>query len=69
MPFALPALFLTMVAPRFTDKRWAVAMGCTILSALLLTLYGWGNVAIPLAAACGALCFYTVKFQAGRRSS
>lgn len=68
MPFALPALFLTMVAPRFTDKRWALAMGCTILSALLFTLYGWSNVAIPLAAACGALCFYIVKFQAGGRT-
>ena len=72
MPFALPALFLTMVAPRFTDKRWAVAMGCTILAALCLTLVGWSNVAIPLAAACGALCFYsmqfyTVKFATSRR--
>ncbi|TVP42461.1 MAG: branched-chain amino acid ABC transporter permease [Halomonas sp.] len=68
MPFALPALFLTMVAPRFTDKRWAVALGVTILSALLLTLYGWSNVAIPLAAACGAICFYMVKFQARRHT-
>ncbi|WP_249978622.1 AzlC family ABC transporter permease [Vreelandella olivaria] len=64
MPFALPALFLTMVAPRFTDKRWSAALGCTIISALLFTLYGWSNVAIPLGAACGALCFYMVKFQA-----
>lgn len=66
MPFALPALFLIMVAPRFTDKRWAVAMGCTILAALSLTLVGWSNLAIPLAAACGALCFYTLKFQTRR---
>ncbi|MCO7247091.1 AzlC family ABC transporter permease [Halomonas sp. Mc5H-6] len=69
MPFALPALFLTMVAPRFTDKRWAMAMGLTILAALGLTLVGWSNVAIPLAAACGALCFYTVKFDNRRRDS
>ncbi|MDR5899686.1 AzlC family ABC transporter permease [Halomonas vilamensis] len=69
MPFALPALFLTMVAPRFTDKRWAVAMGCTILAALCLNLVGWSNVAIPLAAACGALCFYTVTFETRRRTS
>ena len=66
MPFALPALFLTMVAPRFTDKRWAAAMLCTILTALALNLAGWSNVAIPLAAACGALCFYTVTFQPRR---
>lgn len=67
MPFALPALFLTMVAPRFTNKRWAAAMGATIAAALGLTLVGGSNVAIPLGAACGALCFYTVKFQKGRR--
>ncbi|MFB9866439.1 AzlC family ABC transporter permease [Vreelandella sulfidaeris] len=66
MPFALPALFLTMVAPRFTDKRWSLAMGLTIIVALSLTLVGWANVAIPLAAACGALCFYTVQFQSRR---
>jgi 4-azaleucine resistance transporter AzlC len=66
MPFALPALFLTMVAPRFTDKRWALALSCTIIAALLFTFYGWSNVAIPLAAACGAICFYTVKFQTRR---
>ena len=66
MPFALPALFLTMVAPRFTDKRWAAAMLCTIFAALGLNLAGWSNVAIPLAAACGALCFYTVTFQPRR---
>ena len=69
MPFALPALFLTMVAPHFTDKRWAVAMGCAIVSALGLNLSGWSNVAIPLAAACGALCFYTVQFQTRRQPS
>lgn len=66
MPFALPALFLTMVAPRFTDKRWALALSCTILAALCLTLVGWSNVAIPLAAACGALCFYMATFQSRR---
>lgn len=66
MPFALPALFLTMVAPRFTNKRWSLAVAATITSALFFTLYGWSNVAIPLAAACGALCFYTMKFQPRR---
>ncbi|RUR33684.1 AzlC family ABC transporter permease [Vreelandella nanhaiensis] len=68
MPFALPALFLTMVAPRFTDKRWALALSCTIASALFFTLYGWSNVAIPLAAACGAICFYMVKFHPGKNT-
>lgn len=63
MPFALPALFLTMVASRFTSKRWAAATTCTVLAALGLNLAGWSNVAIPLAAACGALCFYTLTFR------
>ncbi|HCR96188.1 MULTISPECIES: AzlC family ABC transporter permease [Halomonas] len=66
MPFALPALFLTMVAPRFTDKRWSLALSGAIVSALLFTLYGWANVAIPLAAACGALCFYMVKLESSK---
>lgn len=69
MPFALPALFLAMAAPHFTDKRWAVAMGCAVLAALGLNLSGWSNVAIPLAAACGALCFYMIQFQTQRQSS
>ncbi|WP_346797125.1 AzlC family ABC transporter permease [Halomonas sp. Bachu 37] len=68
MPFALPALFLTMVAPRFTDKRWALALSVTITAALFLALTGWNNVAIPLAAACGALCFYMIKFQPARHT-
>ena len=34
-----------------------------MLSALLLTLLGLTNVAIPLAAVCGALCFQLVKFS------
>ncbi|PRY66605.1 4-azaleucine resistance transporter AzlC [Vreelandella songnenensis] len=68
MPFALPALFLTMVAPRFTDKRWALAMLTTIIAALMLTLYGLSNVAIPLAAALGALCFYSIRFTTRSRA-
>ncbi|MCB8888795.1 AzlC family ABC transporter permease [Vreelandella malpeensis] len=66
MPFALPALFLTMTAPRFTDRRWSAALTVTVLAAMALSLSGATNVAIPLAAACGALCFYTLRFPAGR---
>lgn len=66
MPFALPALFLTMIAPRFTDRRWSAALTVTVLAAMALSLSGAVNVAIPLAAACGALCFYTLRFPAGR---
>ncbi|MCE9665278.1 AzlC family ABC transporter permease [Halomonas sp. M5N1S17] len=64
LPFALPALFLVLIAPRFTSRRWslALALAITIGIALLLTMSGLTNVAIPLAAVCGALCFYSVKF-------
>ncbi|WP_447956102.1 AzlC family ABC transporter permease [Vreelandella sp. EE7] len=63
MPFALPALFLTMTAPRFIDLRWSLALGTTIMAAMALALTGASNVAIPLAAACGALCYYAVRFS------
>ncbi|MFY0992585.1 AzlC family ABC transporter permease [Halomonas sp. C05BenzN] len=61
MPFALPALFLVLLAPRFTSRRWSLALGSSIAIALLFTVNGLTNAAIPLAAACGALCFYLVK--------
>ncbi|SFU64975.1 AzlC family ABC transporter permease [Halomonas korlensis] len=63
LPFALPALFLVLIAPRFTSRRWSLALGLTTLIALLLTVLGLTNLAIPLAAACGALCFQVVKFD------
>ncbi|WP_252107026.1 MULTISPECIES: AzlC family ABC transporter permease [unclassified Halomonas] len=68
MPFALPALFLAMTAPRFVDLRWSLALLATIIASLALTLIGASNVAIPLGAACGALCFYAVRFSARRRA-
>ncbi|WP_163576280.1 AzlC family ABC transporter permease [Halomonas faecis] len=67
MPFALPALFLVLLAPRFTDRRWSVALGSSIAIALLLTVNGLSNAAIPLGAACGALCFYLVKLDSTTR--
>ncbi|SEA51476.1 AzlC family ABC transporter permease [Alkalimonas amylolytica] len=69
MPFALPALFLVLLAPRFTSRSWSIALGCTIGVAMVLTLYGFTNASIPLAAASGALCFYltTLHARAGGR--
>lgn len=67
MPFALPALFLVLLAPRFTSRRWSLALGSTIAIAALLTVNGLTNAAIPLAATCGALCFYLVRFDATTR--
>ncbi|MGQ4878921.1 AzlC family ABC transporter permease [Billgrantia sp. LNSP4103-1] len=69
LPFALPALFLVLVAPRFTSRRWSLALGLTALSALLLTHLGLTNVAIPLAAACGALCFQVVTFGPAKKQN
>ncbi|UYG06671.1 AzlC family ABC transporter permease [Halomonas sp. M4R1S46] len=62
LPFALPALFLVLVAPRFTCRRWSLALGICIVLAMLFTLAGATNLGIPLAAVGGALCFYLVKF-------
>ncbi|MFG6159400.1 AzlC family ABC transporter permease [Halomonas sp. 1390] len=69
MPFALPALFLVLVVPRFTTRRWSLALSLTILSALALTVTGFTNLAIPLAAACGALCFQVVKFGPAKHAA
>jgi 4-azaleucine resistance transporter AzlC len=61
MPFALPALFLVLIVPRFTSRRWAAALSVSVAAALVCTLVGLTNIGIPLAAACGALCFYMVR--------
>ncbi|ALM53088.1 AzlC family ABC transporter permease [Halomonas huangheensis] len=60
-PFALPALFLVLLAPRITDLRWSLSLATAMLVAMLLALSGLSNVGIPLAAICGALCFYLIK--------
>ncbi|MBD3896935.1 AzlC family ABC transporter permease [Halomonas sp. ML-15] len=67
MPFAMPALFLVLLAPRFTSRRWSLALFSSIAIALLLNVSGLANAAIPLAAACGAACFYLVKSDATAR--
>ncbi|GHE20350.1 AzlC family ABC transporter permease [Halomonas urumqiensis] len=63
LPFALPALFLVLIAPRFTSRRWSLALGLTIVVALALTILEFTNLAIPLAAACGAMCFQVMTFS------
>lgn len=61
LPFALPALFLVLLAPRFTSRQWTLSLTSATAVALLLTLNGLNNAAIPVAAALGCLCFYLVK--------
>lgn len=65
MPFALPALFLVLIVPRLTSLRWSVALTVSTLAALVCTLWGQNNLAIPLAALLGMLCYYLTPL--GRR--
>ena len=64
LPFALPALFLVLLAPRFTSNRWSATLGCTIGVAMLLKLLGIHNGAIPLAALAGMAMFYLLQAKA-----
>ncbi|WP_028294516.1 AzlC family ABC transporter permease [Oceanobacter kriegii] len=61
LPFALPALFLVLVAPRCTNLVWTAALACAAVLALVVKLLGYPNVAIPLAAIAGALVFHAMK--------
>ncbi|VUD62452.1 Inner membrane protein YgaZ [Thalassocella blandensis] len=61
LPFALPAMFLVLLTPRFTSRLWAVTLITTMLVAAILALAGIKNSAIPLGALCGALLFYVLK--------
>lgn len=65
LPFALPSLFIVLVAPRFTSPRWGLALSVSIGVALVSALAGLTNPGIPFAALCGALCFYLVKHAPG----
>ena len=61
LPFALPALFLVLLAPKFNTLLWAISLAGTSVVALILKLVGYPNAAIPLAALCGALLYYGVR--------
>ncbi len=69
MPFALPALFLVLLAPKFSSKQWVVTLFVTISIALFIALSSFKNAAIPLAALFGALTFYVVTSHVGRKPS
>jgi 4-azaleucine resistance transporter AzlC len=68
MPFALPALFLVLLAPRFTSKIWSLTLGCAIGVAMLLKLLGIDNAEIPLAALAGMAMFYLQQLRANLRT-
>ncbi|RVU34487.1 branched-chain amino acid ABC transporter permease [Rheinheimera riviphila] len=67
MPFALPALFLVLLAPRFTSTVWSLTLVCTISVAMLLKLLGISNGAIPLAALAGVAMFYLLQARVNAR--
>lgn len=61
LPFALPALFLVLLAPKFQSFKWTVTILATTILAISVKLLGYPNLAIPLAAVMGTLLFYAVK--------
>lgn len=61
LPFALPALFLVLLAPRFNERLWALTIVVSVLVAVLVKIWGYSNAAIPVAALCGALAFYALS--------
>ena len=67
MPFALPALFLVLLAPRVNSSLWGWTLGSTIVVALVLKLQGINNGAIPLAALAGMAMFYLQQARAHRK--
>lgn len=63
LPFALPALFLVLIIPRCTGFLWSATIALSAVTALILKLMGYPNMAIPLAAISGAALFYALKNQ------
>lgn len=65
LPFALPALFFVLIVPRCNNRLWTLTITLSAVSAVILKVLGYPNVAIPLAALCGAALFYALKNQRG----
>lgn len=63
--FALPALFLALLAPLATSVHWFITLCFTTIAAIALTFSGVTNFAIPLSALLGLLCFYAMKNKLG----
>ncbi len=68
LPFALPALFLVLLAPRFNTLQWGITLIGTTISALVIKIFGFPNAAIPLGALAGMLLYYVVRHQQDRRT-
>lgn len=64
--FALPALFLVLLAPQVKSYLWLLTVMATTMTAAILAFAGFTNIAVPLSAMLGALCFYTMKDKLNR---
>jgi 4-azaleucine resistance transporter AzlC len=60
--FALPALFLVLIAPMVTSLRWLLALSLTAVIAMVLASTTVKNFAVPISAVLGAASFYSLKF-------
>ncbi|WP_191600877.1 AzlC family ABC transporter permease [Marinomonas algicola] len=63
LPFALPALFFVLIVPRCNNRLWSLTIALSAVSAVILKMSGYPNMAIPLAAMSGAVLFYILKNQ------
>lgn len=63
--FALPALFLALLAPLMTTRLWLITISFTTVAAISLASSGVTNFAVPLSALLGAMCFYAMKNKFG----
>lgn len=64
LPFALPALFIVLLAPRFTSRQWMLSLSLAIALAAAIKLAGFANAAIVIAALAATVLFY--RLQPGR---
>nr|WP_321160308.1 hypothetical protein [Marinomonas sp. KJ51-3] len=63
LPFALPALFFVLIVPRCNNRLWSLTIAMSAVTAVILKVLGYPNLAIPLAAMSGAVLFYALKNQ------
>lgn len=61
LPFALPALFAVLVAPRCNSMLWTTTLVTAAALSMLCKIAGYPNAAIPLAALAGTIVFYAMK--------
>ncbi len=61
LPYALPALFIVLLAPRFTNRQWGLSLSLAIGLAVAIKLAGFANAAVVLAALAGALLYYSLE--------